>query len=111
MTTAKNKPFSKTSQILPSNYHLSERSYYGCVQIGGDNFYTPYFDDIEEAKLELRCLEKQLGFEVIDTFEQEGYYPNRAILIEELYQQSGRTNGLYTGLNKENGAVSEHNSN
>lgn len=98
----------KTSQVLPSNYHLKEKSYVGCVTIGNKNYYTPYYDNIEEARLELRCLEKQLSFEIIETVEGEGYYPKRAIMIEELYQKSGRTNGLYSGLALKDGQVSEH---
>ena len=100
----------KVSQILPTNYHLKEKQYYGHVCIGGDNHYTDCFSDIEEAKLELRCLEKRLSFETIQTVQGEGYYPERSIMIEEMYQKSGRTNGLYTGLGLENGSVSVDNS-
>lgn len=103
---ATEKPSHKVSQILPTNYHLTERQYIGHVQIGGENFYTSAFDTKEEAALELRCLEKQTGFEVIKTTQDEGYYPERAIIIEEKYQQSGRTDGLYTGLSMEDGSVS-----
>lgn len=84
--------------MLPSNYHLPEKSYYGCVKIGSDNHYTGYFDTIDEAVEELRCLEKRLSYELVKTVEDEGVYPQRAILIEEAYQKSGRANGLYTGL-------------
>lgn len=84
--------------MLPSNYHLPEKSYYGCVKIGADNHYTGYFDNIDDAVEELRCLEKRLSYELVKTVEDEGVYPQRAILIEEAYQKSGRTNGLYTGL-------------
>lgn len=96
------KVTSKLSEVLPSNYHLKQKQYVGCVRIGPDNYYTPYYDSVEEALLELRCLEKRLGFEVIPTVADEGFYPQRAILMEEAYQESGRDNGLYTGLfNKE----------
>lgn len=78
------------------------------MTIGNKNYYTPYYSDIEEARLELRCLEKQLSFEIIETVQDEGVYPKRAIMIEEMYQKSGRTNGLYTGLYSENVQVSEH---
>lgn len=88
----------KWSQVLPTNYHLPEKQYYGCVNIGATNHYTGYFDTIEEAADELRCLEKRMSFELVNTVENEGVYPQRAILIEEAYQESGRTNGLYTGL-------------
>ena len=96
----------KISQVLPTNYHSAEKAYYGHVCIGGENHYTDFFADKEEAKIELRCLEKRLSFEVIETFQCEGYYPERSIIIEEMYQQSGRTNGLYTGLNVKDGSVS-----
>ena len=92
------KIISKSSEVLPSNYHLKQKQYVGCVRIGSDNYYTPYYDTIQEALLELRCLEKRLSFEVFFTVEDEGFYPQRAILMEEAYQKSGRTNGLYTGL-------------
>lgn len=100
----------KISQILPTSYHLAEKFYYGHVCIGGENHYTEYFDDKEEAKLELRCLEKRLSFETIETVQGEGYYPERSIMIEEMYQKSGRTNGLYTGLGLEDGSLSVNNS-
>lgn len=101
---------SKISQILPTNYHLPEKKYYGHICIGGENHYTAVFDDKEEAELELRCLEKRLSFETIETMQGEGYYPERSIMIEEMYQQSGRTNGLYSGLNVKDGSVSVNNS-
>ena len=88
----------KNSQVLPTNYHLPEKAYYGCVKIGSDNYYTGFYDTIDEAALELRCLEKRLSYETVETTEMEGFYPQRAILIEDLYQKSGRINGLYTGL-------------
>lgn len=99
----------KTSQILPTNYHLEERQYYGHVCIGGENHYTDFFTSKDEALLELRCLEKRLSFETIETIQGEGYYPERSIMIEEMYQQSGRTNGLYTGLSLKDGSVSDDN--
>ena len=100
----------KVSQILPTNYHLSEKKYYGHVCIGGENHYTDFYDDKEEALLELRCLEKRLSFETVETVQGEGYYPERSIIIEEIYQQSGRTNGLYTGLSVKDGTVSDNDS-
>lgn len=99
------KPNSKTSQVLPSNYHLKDKKYAGHVRIGADNYYTAYFDCKEEAQLELRCLEKTLSYELIKTVEEEGVYPERAIIMEQKYHESGRTNSLYTGLNSENVTV------
>ena len=103
------KPVSKTSQVLPSNYHLENKTYVGHVQIGGDNYYTKYFDTKGEAELELLCLEKSLSYELIETVKDEGFYPERAIIMEQKYQESGRTNGLYTGLNIKDGAVPVNN--
>lgn len=103
------KPVSKTSQVLPSNYHLEQKTYVGHVQIGGDNYYTKYFDTKEETELELLCLEKSLSYELIKTVQDEGVYPERAIIMEQKYQESGRTNSLYTGLNLKDDAVSVNN--
>jgi hypothetical protein len=89
---------SKLSQILPSCWHLPNPKYAGHVRIGHESHFTEWFDTKEEAELERRCLEKRLSYELIETVESEGYYPERAIEIEDLYQQSGRTNGLYTDL-------------
>lgn len=80
----------------------------GHVRVGADNFYTPYCDTIEEAQLEQRCLEKQVGFEVIETVEGEGFYPERAKLLEDKYQASGKTDCLYTGLMTEDAQVSDN---
>ena len=79
------------------------------VTYGGVSEWSPWFDSEDDAKLELRCLEKRHSFEVIETMEDEGFYPERAIIMEEKYQQSGRTNGLFTGLMSEDGQISNDN--
>jgi hypothetical protein len=89
---------SKLSQIVPSCWHKPNPKYAGHVRIGPESHFTEWFDTRGDAELERRCLEKRLSYELIETVEGEGYYPERAIAIENLYQQSGRTNGLYTGL-------------
>jgi hypothetical protein len=99
------KPTQKTSQVLPSCYHLKNPKYAGSVYVGGTVKQTSYFPTKEEALLELRCLEKSLSYELIETLEMEGMYPERATIMEEKYQASGRTNGLYTGLNMCDGQV------
>jgi hypothetical protein len=103
------KVVSKISSLIPSCFHLSEKQYAGRVRIGWDNFYTEYFDTKDEALIELRCLEKRVNYELVKTTEDEGFYPERAIIMEQKYQESGRTNGLYTGLNMKNGQVSVDN--
>ena len=99
------KVHSKVSQVIPSCWHTPNPRYAGHIRIGPDNHITDWFNSREEAELELRCLEKRLSYEVIFTVEDEGFYPERVKVIEEKYQASGRTNGLYTGLNTEDGAV------
>ena len=114
MTTSSNtqeKPAQKRSEVVPSNFHLPTRQYAAFITYGGENQWSEWFDSEDEAKLEQRCMEKRCSYECIETIEGEGYFPERAIIIEELYQKSGRTNGLYTGLNIENGAVSDDNTN
>ena len=98
----------KRSQVLPSNFHLEEKQYAGFIYIGADAHITSWFETKEEAELELRCLEKKLGYELVETVEMEGMYPERARIIEEKYQASGRTNGLYTGLNMSDGKISDN---
>ena len=92
------KVASKISQVLPNCWHEPNPKYAGHVRIGSENHLTGWFDSRNEAELELRCLEKRLSYELIETVEGEGFYPERAIEIEKLYQQSGRTDSLYTGL-------------
>jgi len=76
--------------------------------IGSENHYTAYFDTVDEASNELRCLEKKLSFELIETTEDEGCHPERAKLIEEAYQASGKTDCLYTGLMLKDGEVPDN---
>jgi hypothetical protein len=102
---------SKISQVVPSGWHVTNPKYAGHIRIGPENHFTPWFDTRNEAELELRCLEKRLSYELVETVEDEGCYPERAKLIEEKYQASGRTNSLYTDLNTEDGAVSNNTSN
>ena len=109
-SSAAQKPIYKKSQVLPSNYHLKEKQYAAFVCIGKDYHVSEWFDSEEEAELERRCLEKQLSYELIETVECEGFYPERARIIEEKYQASGRTNGLYTGLNMSDVQVSSNTS-
>lgn len=105
------KPTQKRSQVLPSNFHLQEKEYAGFVTINGKVYVSKWVETKEEAELELICLEKNLSYELIETLEMEGMYPERARIIEEKYQASGRTNGLYTGLNMSDGKISNNSAN
>ena len=44
------------------------------------------------------------------TKQEEGVYPERSRIMEELYNKSGRTNSVFTGLAEEYGKVSHNNS-
>jgi hypothetical protein len=98
----------KESYLIPSSFISKNPSYAGYVVIEGKAEVTEWFEDKEDALLELRCLEKQLSYELIKTTRCEGFYPERARIIEEKYQASGRTNGLYTGLNVSDVEVSNN---
>jgi len=86
---------------VPSCWHEPNPKYAGHIRIGSENHFTTWFEARSEAELELRCLEKRLSYELIKTAEDGGCYPERAKIIEEKYQASGRTNSLYTDLNTE----------
>ena len=62
-----------------------------------------------EADSDLRCMINNLNYELTDTMADEGFYPERAIMNEEKYQQSGRTNGLFNGLMTEDVKISDDN--
>ena len=100
---------SKISHTVPSCWHQPNPKYAGHIRIGPDNHFTEWFSTKDEADLERRCLEKRLSYELIETVEDEGYYPERAKVIEEKYQASGRTNGLYAGLNMKDAEISNNN--
>jgi hypothetical protein len=95
---------------VPSCWHEANPKYAGHVRIGPDNHFTEWFDTKEEAELERRCLEKRLSYELVETVEDEGYYPERAKVMEEKYQASGLTTGLYTGLNMKDAEIPNNNS-
>ena len=97
-TETSSKVNSKVSQVVPSGWHVTNPKYAGHIRIGPENHFTPWFEAKNEAELELKCLEKRLSYELIKTVEDEGCYSERTIAIENPYQQSKRTNGLYTGL-------------
>jgi hypothetical protein len=109
-TETSSKVNSKISQVVPSCWHEPDPKYAGHIRIGPENHFTPWFHTKNEAELELRCLEKRLSYELIETVEEEGSHPERAKVIEEKYQASGRTNGLYTSLHMEDVNLSNNTS-
>lgn len=104
------KPLSKASDVIPACFHTKKVPYRGWVQIGSDHYWTKFYATKKGAKTALRKLKEKLQFEVVETIEGEGCYPERARMLEELYQESGRTNGLYTGLGMNHGTVSNNTS-
>lgn len=99
------KIYSKTAEVIPSCYHLDKALYCGWVQLGSENFYTYWYSTKEEAAEKLKCLKEITKFDSVETTQDEGCFPERAKLLEEKYQASGRTNSLYTGLMLENAEV------
>lgn len=98
--------------VVPSNYHLdpSTRKYSAVIVLGGETHWgDEWQDNLAEAESDLRCMINNLDYAATKTMQCEGFYPERAIIIEEKYQKSGRTNGLYTGLNIANGSVPDDN--
>jgi len=96
------KPTAKRSEILATAYHVPNPRYFAWVSIGSEVHYSEPYDTREGADNERRCIEKRLSYELVETMEGEGCYPERAKLMEELYAASGRTSCVYTGLNMEN---------
>ena len=92
------KPTAKRSETLATAYHVPNPRYFAWVSIGAEVHYSKPYDTKGEADDERRCIEKRLSYELVETLEGESYYPERARIMEELYQASGRTNGIYTGL-------------
>ena len=100
----------KKSQIIPSNYHLEEKHYAPMIVIDSDVTFGAWCDTEEEAKSRLNHLEIALDYHNYPTKEEEGVYPERSRIMEELYNKSGRTNSLFTGLADEYVTVSNNNS-
>ena len=106
------KPTHKRAMVIPSHYHLdpSTRKYCALIVIGGESHWgEEWQSDLGEAECDLRCMINTLDYVACQTMEDEGFYSERAIIIEEKYQQSGRTNGLYTGLMLKDGEISNDN--
>ena len=123
--TKRKKIVSKSSEVLPSNYHLAEKQYAGVVTLNGEAHYTAWFNAVDKEKAEwaLRHLEIALDYESYPTMEEESTgkegvkaMAERVRIMNERYKKSGRDNpehpmhGLYTGLAAEYEQVSNNNS-
>tara|TARA_R100001594_G_C3872087_1_gene223745 strand:+ start:41 stop:388 length:348 start_codon:yes stop_codon:yes gene_type:complete len=113
MTTQ--KPTSKRKDVIPSAWHVDNPDYVGYITIGGDSFYTDYFKTKEEAYFALEKLAYKHSYDQIETVEGEGCYPERAKIMNERYKELGRDakdhpmHGLFTGIAKEYGEISDDN--
>ena len=109
-TTKREKVTLKKSEVVPSNFHLEEKSYAPMVVIGGDVTFGAWCNTKEEAVARLNHLEIATDYHNYPTKQEEGVYPERSRIMEELYNKSGRTNSIFTGLADEYVTVSNINS-
>ena len=116
-TTKREKVTLKKSEIYPSNFHLEEKQYAPMVVIDGDTTFGAWCDTKEEAKARLCHLEIALDYFSYETKESLGtgregmkIQAERAANMERWYQESGRTNSIFTGLAKEHVEISDNNS-
>ena len=108
-TTKREKVTLKKSEVVPSNFHLEEKSYAPMVVIGGDVTFGAWCNTKEEAVARLNHLEIATDYHNYPTKQEEGVYPERSRIMEELYNKSGRTNSIFTGLADEYVTVSNNN--
>jgi hypothetical protein len=74
--------------VVPSNYHLdpSTRKYSAVIVLGGETHWgDEWQDNLAEAESDLRCMINNLDYAATKTMQCEGFYPERAIIIEEKY--------------------------
>ena len=128
MTTFSNTPKRekvtlKKSEVVPSNFHLEEKSYAPMLVIDGETTFGAWCDTEEEAKARLNHLEIALDYHNYPTKEEEGTgvegvkaMTERVRIMNELYEKDGRDDpdhpmhGLFTGLRSQNEQVSNNNS-
>ena len=115
-TTKRKKIVAKESFIEPSNYHLGDdRQYAALVAIDGKVTFSNWYDTKEEAERAKVFLEAALDYGSYITMEEEGTYPERATIMRERYEKSGRDDpnhpmhGFYTGLATEHEQISNNN--
>ena len=108
-TTKREKVTLKKSEVVPSNFHLEEKHYAPMVVIGGETTFGAWCGTEEEAAARLNHLEIATDYHNYPTKQEEGVYPERSRIMEELYNKSGRTNSICTGLAEEYVEVSNNN--
>ncbi len=99
------------------NGHAWSTAEANAINLGGNLTHSAWFNTKKEAELVKPALEKAMDYySYPPTMEEDGCYPERAIIMEEKYQKSGRDDpnhpmhGLFTGLNIKDGTVSNNNS-
>lgn len=102
------KVTSKEYDVLPTAFHVPNPRYAAWIRIGPKNYWSDTYPTRKEASYKLEEMKQELAYNLIPTLQDEGYFPERAKLIREKYEASGRTNGLYSGLNLEDGQVSNN---
>ena len=107
-TSSQKKIVSKDYDVLPTAFHVVNPEYTAWVRIGIKNYWSDSYPTKKEAWIKLNEMKQELAYNMIPTMQGEGYFPERAKLIREKYEASGRTNGLYSGLNMEDGKVSNN---
>jgi hypothetical protein len=89
----------KSSQVLPTAYHVQDPMYVAFIFDGDKTHWSEPFKDKEEAENELRCMEKQISFELIKTMQDDGFYPRRSVILENQYQKGNCKSGCYNEVN------------
>ena len=88
--------------------HFGKSAFF--IRLGGCNVGCAWCDTKEEAAARLNHLEIATDYHNYATKQEEGVYPERSRIMEELYNKSGRTNSIFTGLAEEYVEVSNNNS-
>lgn len=89
----------KSSQVLPTAYHIKNPMYVAFIFDGNKTYWSEPFENKLEAENELRCMEKQINFELIKTMQDEGFYPERSTILKNQYQKRNCKSGCYNEVN------------
>jgi hypothetical protein len=89
----------KRSSVIPTAFHVANPDYIGYIWDGNEMHWTEVFKNKDEAENELRCFEKRISYELIKTMEEQGFYPERAMILENQYQKGNCTTGVYNEMN------------
>ncbi len=89
----------KSSQVLPTAYHVQDPMYVAFIFDGDKTHWSEPFEDKGEAENELRCMEKQMSLELIKTMQDDGFYPERSTILENQYQKGNCKSGCYNEVN------------